>query len=119
MDAGIMDGTSLLFGAVGAVPGIKNPIMVAQLMVEEQRKGLLPLGTDDRLVGLGISLHLVMFFHLDYLIGRVPPGFLVGEGAREWAIRHGIPGVKQGCIFNRLSISLMQRIDLWKPIGSG
>ena len=51
MDAGIMDGTSLLFGAVGAVPGIKNPIMVAQLMVEEQRKGLLPLGTDDRLVG--------------------------------------------------------------------
>ena len=49
MDAGIMDGTSLLFGAVGAVPGIKNPIMVAQLMVEEQRKGLLPLGTDDRL----------------------------------------------------------------------
>ena len=61
MDAGIMDGTSLLFGAVGAVPGIKNPIMVAQLMVEEQRKGLLPLGTDDRLVGLGISLHLVMF----------------------------------------------------------
>ena len=66
MDAGIMDGTSLLFGAVGAVPGIKNPIMVAQLMVEEQRKGLLPLGTDDRLVGLGISLYLVMFFHLDY-----------------------------------------------------
>ena len=64
MDAGIMDGTSLLFGAVGAVPGIKNPIMVAQLMVEEQRKGLLPLGTDDRLVGLGISLYLVMFFHL-------------------------------------------------------
>ena len=57
MDAGIMDGTSLLFGAVGAVPGIKNPIMVAQLMVEEQRKGLLPLGTDDRLVGLGISLY--------------------------------------------------------------
>ena len=44
MDAGIMDGTSLLFGAVGAVPGIKNPILVAKLMVEEQQKGLLPLG---------------------------------------------------------------------------
>ena len=49
MDAGIMDGTSLLFGAVGAVPGIKNPIMVAKLMVEEQQKGLLPLGTAMRL----------------------------------------------------------------------
>ena len=44
MDAGIMDGSSLLFGAVGAVPGIKNPILVAKLMVEEQQKGLLPLG---------------------------------------------------------------------------
>ena len=48
MDAGIMDGTSLLFGAVGAIPGIKNPIMVAKLMVEEQQKGLLPLGTPLR-----------------------------------------------------------------------
>ena len=70
MDAGIMDGSSLLFGAVGAVPGIKNPILVAKLMVDEQRKGLLPLG-------------------------RVPPGFLVGEGAREWAVRHGVPTVTQ------------------------
>ena len=66
MDAGIMDGTSLLFGAVGAVPGIKNPIMVAQLMVEEQRKGLLPLGTDDRLVGLGISLCNVLSSRLSH-----------------------------------------------------
>ena len=66
MDAGIMDGTSLLFGAVGAVPGIKNPIMVAQLMVEEQRKGLLPLGTDDRLVGLGISLWNVLSSRLSH-----------------------------------------------------
>lgn len=83
MDAGIMDGTSLLFGAVGAVPGIKNPIMVAQLMVEEQRKGLLPLG-------------------------RVPPGFLVGEGAREWAIRHGIPGVKQESLISEKSSKLFK-----------
>ena len=60
-DAGIMDGSSLLFGAVGAMPGIKNPILVAKLLVREQQKGLLPLG-------------------------RVPPGFLVGEGAKEWAV---------------------------------
>ena len=63
-----MDGNSLLFGAVGAMPGIKHPILVAKLLVQEQQKGLLPLG-------------------------RVPPGFLVGEGAKNWAIRHGVPAV--------------------------
>ena len=68
MDAGIMDGSTLIFGAVGAMPGIKNPILVAKLLVEEQQKGMLPLG-------------------------RVPPGFLVGEGARDWAVRHGMKAV--------------------------
>ena len=63
-----MDGNSLLFGAVGAMPGIKNPIHVARLLVQEQQKGLLPLG-------------------------RVPPGFLVGQGAHDWAVRHGVAAV--------------------------
>ena len=63
-----MDGNSLLFGAVGAMPGIKNPIYVAKLLVQEQQKGLLPLG-------------------------RVPPGFLVGQGAHDWAVRHGATSV--------------------------
>jgi taspase (threonine aspartase 1) len=81
MDAGIMDGSSLLFGAVGAVPGIKNPILVAKLMVEEQQKGLLPLG-------------------------RVPPGFLVGEGAREWAIKHGVSSVPQENLISEKSLKL-------------
>ncbi len=70
MDAGIMDGESLLFGAVGAMPGVRNPILVAKYLVQEQSKGLLPLG-------------------------RVPPGFLVGEGARDWAARRGIPIVNE------------------------
>ena len=70
LDAGIMDGNSLLFGAVGAMPGIKNPIQVARLLVQEQQKGLLPLG-------------------------RVPPGFLVGKGAHDWAVRHGIEAVEE------------------------
>lgn len=70
MDAGLMDGSSLLFGAVGAMPDIKNPILVAKLLVQEQNKGLLPLG-------------------------RVPPLFMVGEGARDWAVRHGVPRVSQ------------------------
>jgi len=69
MDAGLMDGSSLLFGAVGAITGVRNPILVARRLVEEQQKGLLPLG-------------------------RVPPGFLVGDGAREWAVRHNIPSIK-------------------------
>ncbi len=69
MDAGIMNGANLLFGAVGAVPGIKNPIMVAKRLMDEQNKGLLPLG-------------------------RVPPMFMVGEGARDWAKRHGITPVE-------------------------
>ena len=69
MDAGLMEGASLLFGAVGAISGVKNPILVAEKLVEEQGKGLLPLG-------------------------RVPPGFLVGAGARDWAVRHNIQTVK-------------------------
>ena len=69
MDAGLMDGSTLLFGAVGAISGVKNPILVARKLVEEQGKGLLPLG-------------------------RVPPGFLVGEGAKEWAVRHNIQTIK-------------------------
>ena len=69
MDAGLMDGSSLLFGSVGAISGVKNPILVANKLVEEQQKGLLPLG-------------------------RVPPGFLVGEGATEWAVRHNIQTIQ-------------------------
>jgi hypothetical protein len=38
--------------------GIRNPIVVARQLVDEQKNGLLPLG-------------------------RVPPGFLVGNGARQ------------------------------------
>jgi taspase (threonine aspartase 1) len=81
MDAGLMDGESLLFGAVGAVPGIKNPILVAKLLVQEQRKGLLPLG-------------------------RVPPGFLVGCGARDWAQRHGVPVVSEQSLISEKAAKL-------------
>ena len=40
MDSGLMGGTSLLFGSVGAISGVKNPILLAQKLVEEQGKGL-------------------------------------------------------------------------------
>ncbi|KAK9144951.1 hypothetical protein Sjap_004854 [Stephania japonica] len=59
-DASIMDGPSGVFGAVGAVPGVRNPIQIAATLAKEQMTG-------------------------PSLLGRIPPFFLVGEGAHEWA----------------------------------
>ncbi|XVE73895.1 hypothetical protein DITRI_Ditri11bG0155400 [Diplodiscus trichospermus] len=64
-DASLTDGHSGAFGAVGAVPGIPNAIQIAALLVKEQMKG-------------------------SSLLGRIPPMFLVGEGARIWAKSKGI-----------------------------
>nr|XP_006819493.1 PREDICTED: threonine aspartase 1-like [Saccoglossus kowalevskii] len=64
-DASIMDATTLGYGAVGAIKGIKNPIKVAHCLLTEENKGLLSLG-------------------------RVPPCFLTGDGAYTWAKEHGI-----------------------------
>lgn len=93
MDAGLMDGGSLLFGSVGAVSGVKNPILVAQKLVEEQGKGLLPLG-------------------------RVPPGFLVGEGATEWAIRHNIQTIQTENLISEKAAKLYKhykkKLDAYK-----
>ncbi|XP_028094744.1 putative threonine aspartase [Camellia sinensis] len=65
-DASIMDGDSGAFGAVGAVPGVRNGIQIAALLAKEQILG-------------------------STLLGRIPPIFLVGEGARMWAKSKGIP----------------------------
>ncbi|KAL3618656.1 hypothetical protein CASFOL_037475 [Castilleja foliolosa] len=64
-DASVMDGHSGAFGAVGAVPGVRNAIQIALLIAKEQI--------------LGSSL-----------LGRICPMFLVGEGARMWAKSKGI-----------------------------
>ncbi|KAL8500076.1 hypothetical protein ACS0TY_019898 [Phlomoides rotata] len=64
-DACVMDGDSGAFGAVGAVPGVRNAIEIAVLLAKEQI--------------LGSSL-----------LGRISPMFLVGEGARMWAKSKGI-----------------------------
>ncbi|KAG0588708.1 hypothetical protein KC19_2G263400 [Ceratodon purpureus] len=64
-DASVMDGHSGAFGAVGAVSGVRNAIDVATQLAKESRQGALPLG-------------------------RTPPVFLAGDGAREWASRHGL-----------------------------
>uniref|UniRef100_A0A3P8R6Q2 Threonine aspartase 1 n=1 Tax=Astatotilapia calliptera TaxID=8154 RepID=A0A3P8R6Q2_ASTCA len=43
-DASIMDGKSLHFGAVGALSGIRNPVMVANRLLSEAQKGKLSAG---------------------------------------------------------------------------
>lgn len=35
-DASVMDGSSLQYGAVGAVSGIKNPVLLAKRLCEQQ-----------------------------------------------------------------------------------
>ncbi|XP_035824867.1 threonine aspartase 1 isoform X2 [Aplysia californica] len=63
-DACVMDGKSLLFGAVGALSGVANPVSVARRLVEEQQLGALPCG-------------------------RVRPSILVGAGARSYCEEQG------------------------------
>uniref|UniRef100_A0A670HSZ7 Taspase 1 n=1 Tax=Podarcis muralis TaxID=64176 RepID=A0A670HSZ7_PODMU len=83
-DASIMDGKSLNFGAVGALSGIKNPVSVANRLLCEGQKGKLSAG-------------------------RIPPCFLVGEGAFRWAVDHGIPACPPGVMATRLSLAAFKR----------
>ncbi|KPM04191.1 threonine aspartase 1-like protein [Sarcoptes scabiei] len=59
-DASLMDGESMLFGSVGAVKSIRNPIRIAQLILEQQK--------------------------IPGPLGLIPPNFLVGQGAENFAI---------------------------------
>ncbi|NXP70790.1 TASP1 aspartase, partial [Ramphastos sulfuratus] len=83
-DASIMDGKSLNFGAVGALSGIKNPVSVANRLLCEGQKGKLSAG-------------------------RIPPCFLVGEGAYRWAVDHGIPACPPGIMATRFSLAAFRR----------
>ena len=49
-------------------PGIQNPIVVAESLLETQMAGNMSLG-------------------------RIPPSTMVGDGARDWAEKKGIPVV--------------------------
>lgn len=64
-DASIMEGSSLVYGGVGCVTGVKNPVLVARSLLGEQKKGCLSLG-------------------------RIPPSVLVGDGASKWAKDNGV-----------------------------
>ncbi|XP_068042411.1 threonine aspartase 1 isoform X5 [Anomalospiza imberbis] len=84
-DASIMDGKSLNFGAVGALSGIKNPVSVANRLLCEGQKGKLSAG-------------------------RIPPCFLVGEGAYRWAVDHGIPACPPGIMATSCGEHLVRTI---------
>ncbi|XP_018595714.1 threonine aspartase 1 isoform X2 [Scleropages formosus] len=83
-DASIMDGRSLHYGAVGALSGIKNPVLVANRLLSEAQKGKLSAG-------------------------RVPPCFLVGRGAYHWAVDHGIPPCPSDQMATKCSLSAYKR----------
>mmetsp|Transcript_32975 Transcript_32975/g.53499 ORF Transcript_32975/g.53499 Transcript_32975/m.53499 type:complete len:311 (-) Transcript_32975:755-1687(-) len=63
-----MDGRKGSYGSVGAVSGVKNPIVIAEALLRQEAKGLLSAR-------------------------RVPPMMLVGDGARRWAQKQGLGGV--------------------------
>ncbi|PSR85554.1 nucleophile aminohydrolase [Coniella lustricola] len=62
-------------GACGAVPNIKNPISLARLILDTSTEAL--------------------------TLRRVPPNFLVGEGAKSFAIEHGMPTVANSKLISR------------------
>lgn len=43
-DAAIVDGVTGAIGAVGAAPGIKNPVKAAHVLLKQDRDNNLPLG---------------------------------------------------------------------------
>ncbi|KAG8584017.1 hypothetical protein GDO81_008637 [Engystomops pustulosus] len=83
-DASIMDGKSLSFGAVGSLSGIKNPVLAANKLLFEGQKGKLSAG-------------------------RIPPCFLVGDGAFKWSVDHGIPTCPQDIMATKLSLAAFKR----------
>uniref|UniRef100_A0A8D3DU68 Taspase, threonine aspartase, 1 n=1 Tax=Scophthalmus maximus TaxID=52904 RepID=A0A8D3DU68_SCOMX len=97
-DASIMDGKSLHYGAVGAIRGIKNPVLVANRLLSEAQKGKLSAG-------------------------RIPPCFLVGRGAHDWAVSHGIPPCPSEKMATKFSLSAYKRnkrkMELAEKMDSG
>ncbi|XP_053731728.1 threonine aspartase 1 [Synchiropus splendidus] len=93
-DASIMDGKSLHYGAVGAISGIKNPVLVANRLLSEAQKGKLSAG-------------------------RIPPCFLVGRGAQDWAISHGITPCSSEKMATKFSLSAYKRNKRKMEIAEG
>nr|XP_014343325.1 PREDICTED: threonine aspartase 1 isoform X1 [Latimeria chalumnae] len=67
-----------------AISGIKNPVLVANKLMCEAQKGKLSAG-------------------------RIPPCFLVGDGAYKWAMDHGIPPCSPDVMATKFSLSAYRR----------
>ncbi|KGO77589.1 Peptidase T2, asparaginase 2 [Penicillium italicum] len=82
-DASIVDHNGLS-GAAGAVPNIKNPIMLARKIYDKSN------------VQMGMS--------------RVPPNFLVGEGAKDFAWEHGMVIIPEEALISPVAL---ERYEMW------
>ncbi|CAP95541.1 Pc21g06440 [Penicillium rubens Wisconsin 54-1255] len=82
-DASIVDHHGLS-GAVGAVPNIKNPIMLARKIYDKAN------------VQMGMS--------------RVPPNFLAGEGAKDFAWEHGLVIIPEEALISPVAL---ERYQVW------
>ncbi|KAI4900873.1 hypothetical protein NFI96_019641 [Prochilodus magdalenae] len=105
-DASIMDGRSLDFGAVGALSGIKNPVLVARRLLSEAQKGKLSAGRIPPCIAACLSTIPPC--------GPFPPAeknpcFLVGIGAQQWALTHGIPPCPSEKMATKFSLSAYKR----------
>lgn len=92
-DASVMDGSSLQFGAVGAVSGIKNPVLLAKRLCEQQSIKF-PYGRIPprymfcaNLASCTSLYFTLLYFNCNSLCFA---SFLVGNGAHIWAHEMGI-----------------------------
>lgn len=82
-DASVMDGESLLFGAVGCVSEIRNPVQAAYKLLQVQQEGNMSLG-------------------------RLPPSILVANGAKEWTKQKGTAPVEPADLITESSLKSYQ-----------
>ena len=74
--------SSYSFGSVGAVRGVRNPVLLARRVLEGRRRRHQP--------GLEEEEKTQMRMRMRMMMGRVPPLMLVGEGALQFAKEEGL-----------------------------
>ncbi|KAI9450529.1 asparaginase [Russula earlei] len=89
--------SSFSFGSVGAVPGVRNPVLLARRVLEGRRRRRPQRREPEQASGpgrdLGLGLGTGTGTGTGTGMGRVPPLMLVGEGAVRFARAQGVPVV--------------------------